>query len=749
MKFALSRLVIWPRDEAKPPRIVTFSETGINLVAGGSRSGKSAIIKIVDYCLGARSCNIPKPGPIRRSSAWYGIVVLTGEGYKLLARRDPGKNESTDDYMLVESLTPTIPARPEKNSNRQAVKGLLARLARLPQLDVDYEGTGSGYKARASFGDMTAFLFQPQSIVASENVLFFETEDEQHARKLREVFPLVLGAIDAETLVRQHRLADVRRLIEKRRRELAALRGSITDYAGEVRGRFMTAVELSMLEGDIASIDEADVNVLLARLSDVVAAWALGERASGRTLPAALAPRVAVLKAREVAVATRIASLKMRHVQLRELVQARTVSERAVARERDRLGAASWLAGSVAETALCPFCGGENHAVTYELAKVRERVADVEAQWAGIARIPPMLDAEEVEIRKALMEENEALRQVRAEIEQLERRTGEQRKVDETRALFVGRLAEFLSVQRTLSGDADLTRELEELKEEEQELSALVDASVIERKKEEALLLISKYAQEYGKIVELEDNEAVIKLDTKALTIRVLNDRGEFAWLHQVGSGANHLGYHVATLLALHEFFVRRGIPYVPSLLALDQPSQTQFPDDVDEEVEVEERRAVHKAFEAFDAAIDRTGQRLQVIVSEHASKSITSGLRHLTVVERWHWGRKLIPWHWDSDALARMDGKRADFALDDLKDSVLVPSLAEELRVQRTSIDVVEIHQAVFHQQSIVFAVEVTIDRSNSDSTTLLSEPDHALVLGSVRSDLTVEIEWVHEIVS
>ncbi len=206
MKFSLAKLIIWPRDSTKEPRIITFKETGINLITGQSHSGKSAIIKIVDYCLGSRTCNIPKLGPIRRSSAWYGIIVRTEEGYKLLARRDPDDQNSTDDYMLQESTTPTFPDKPVRNANRGTINGLLARLARLPQATADFDETGSGYKGRASFGDMTSFLFQPQSIVANDRILFFETADEDHARKLREIFPLVLGAINADILVKLHRL---------------------------------------------------------------------------------------------------------------------------------------------------------------------------------------------------------------------------------------------------------------------------------------------------------------------------------------------------------------------------------------------------------------------------------------------------------------------------------------------------------------------------------------------------------------
>jgi hypothetical protein len=74
MKFSVTKLIIWPRDVSKKARVVSFAETGINLITGSSRSGKSAIIKIVDYCLGSGRCSIPKLGPIRRSSAWYGVI---------------------------------------------------------------------------------------------------------------------------------------------------------------------------------------------------------------------------------------------------------------------------------------------------------------------------------------------------------------------------------------------------------------------------------------------------------------------------------------------------------------------------------------------------------------------------------------------------------------------------------------------------------------------------------------------------
>lgn len=315
MKFSLVKLIIWPRDDSKVPRVVSFAETGINLITGSSRTGKSAIIKIIDYCLGSRTCSIPKLGPIRRSSEWYGIVILTEEGYKLFARRDPDAQESTDDYLLVESTDASFPVRPTKNANRAAAQGLLSRLARLPQATADLNDSGSGYKGRASFGDMTSFMFQPQSIVANDKVLFFEAEDEDHARKLREIFPLVLGAIDATTLVKQHRLAEVRRLLERKRRQLEALSGSLEDYAGEVRGRYLSAVDVGLLQADTATIDQADTGVLLARLRDVLAGWLGGRRPGSESAPSGLTPRLAELRQREAFAAQQVAFIRLRQVQ--------------------------------------------------------------------------------------------------------------------------------------------------------------------------------------------------------------------------------------------------------------------------------------------------------------------------------------------------------------------------------------------------------------------------------------------------
>jgi len=250
--------------------------------------------------------------------------------------------------------------------------------------------------------------------------------------------------------------------------------------------------------------------------------------------------------------------------------------------------------------------------------------------------------------------------------------------------------------------------------------------------------------------VTLEDNDAVMKLDTRELTIRILNERGESAWLHQIGSGANHLGYHVAMMLALHEFFVAKPIPFVPSLLIFDQPSQTQFPDDLDEEVEREELRAVHQAFEACENAIARTHNVLQILVSEHAGRSVYEGIGGLKVIERWRRGRKLIPWHWDAESLVAQNGQLADCALEDLRTEALIPALEKALEIAGSSEKLeILVESAVFSLEGIEFQIRALVpspveklgdlvDQAPADSRRRYS------IRGLVRPDLSVSFSEI-----
>jgi hypothetical protein len=264
MYFQIDKLVLWPRIQ-DAPRIVHFTGGTVNVISGLSKKGKSAVIPILDYCLGADKCAIPV-GVIREACNWFGVVVNTAEGQKLIARREPGDQQSTGDMFLVEAPVVEVPVKiADKNTNVIAIKVMLDRLAGLTNLGFE-PGSESAFKARPSFRDLMAFTFQPQNIVANPNVMFFKADTTEHREKLKIIFPYVLGAINAELLQARYDLERLQRALRRKESELRTLTATSSAWQQEAQTWIRQAIELGLLPADrVIPLDWPGIVDLLRR----------------------------------------------------------------------------------------------------------------------------------------------------------------------------------------------------------------------------------------------------------------------------------------------------------------------------------------------------------------------------------------------------------------------------------------------------------------------------------------------------
>ena len=70
MSMSIGAIILYSHTGEK--RELTFRSGCLNVITGDSKTGKSAIIDIIDYCLGRSSCNVAE-GVIRRSVAWFAV----------------------------------------------------------------------------------------------------------------------------------------------------------------------------------------------------------------------------------------------------------------------------------------------------------------------------------------------------------------------------------------------------------------------------------------------------------------------------------------------------------------------------------------------------------------------------------------------------------------------------------------------------------------------------------------------------
>jgi hypothetical protein len=211
-----------------------------------------------------------------------------------------------------------------------------------------------------------------------------------------------------------------------------------------------------------------------------------------------------------------------------------------------------------------------------------------------------------------------------------------------------------LRVLRAPQGDDALATEVAELKRRLDELRTAAADSSARQRQEAALRRITGTMARLLPELDAERPNDPAELHIEDLTIRVIGSSGRPDFLWEIGSGANWLSYHVASMLALHDLFLsQKGNP-VPSFLVLDQPSQVYFPrklagkdDNDDPRLADEDVAAVRKVFHVLGTTVAASGANgLQVLVLDHAGSEVWGSAPGVHLVDEWR-GSALVPQDW------------------------------------------------------------------------------------------------------
>jgi hypothetical protein len=572
MYFQLRKLILWSRKDTLP-RIVEFAPGVVNVISGASKTGKSAVIPIIDYCLCSDNCAIPV-GVIRENCSWFGVVIDTVEGQKLLARREPGDQQKTGDMILIEAPEVVVPERiAEKTTNVDVVKSMLNRLAGLSSLEFE-PGTDNGFKSRPSFRDLMAFTFQPQNIVANPDVLFFKADTTEHREKLKTIFPYVLGAITAAILQARFELDRLNRILRRKEGELREIFTASSAWRLEAQGWLRQAIELGLLPAE--QLISEDWPSILEQLRRITTGGPNVASPSLAGIDVALL-RLETLRGQESEVAAQLTEHRNRLNELRRLLESSEAYGGAMRLQRDRLGLADWLRSISSES-----LGSEQDPLVALSAAGRDRLeslcsalAAIEIQLRSHPNFSDTLDKEVLRQRAAAEVHLGRLNEIRREIATLERDSHAARdaanRFDRTER-FAGRLDQALRLYDQADPSSDLREEISALRSQIDVLQRLVSDAEIRRKLRNALDRVEAHASRCIPKLDAEWPEAPIKLNVDELTVKVIRgNRDDYLW--EIGSGANWLAYHVSITLALQHFFLTEPHHPVPAMLVFDQPS--------------------------------------------------------------------------------------------------------------------------------------------------------------------------------
>lgn len=631
-------------------RSVGFLPGSLNIVTGQSQTGKSALLTIVDYCLGRDEFRVPA-GPINDTVVWYATIwELEGGARVFVARPKPAEGKRSSSQAMIEfggddlAAPPLIALAP--NADTSSLREQLGRRIGIEENLTEPGEWAARHRVEAGLGHAALFCFQAQDEIANQNLLFHRQGEPGIAQSLRDTMPYFLGAVPQGQAVKLAQLRDARRRLARATNDLrAAEAASLT-----------VDVELNALANEARVVGLADIADDLPR-EQLIAELRVA-RESARETPVLGDPGS---QERRLELENELAGVRneLRRVMAdrRLLLEERTAAgpyAEALHQHAGRLTSLNLL-GIESDSGSgdsCPICGQELQQADPTVDQLRTSISNISTKLEDLRTAAPRrqqalieLDARSTDLRERLAAGEAAL----AALVAADVVTRESNSLAAARDFTRGRIDATLA-RASFAEDAELERlrsQVSALTAEVDGLEAELDAGEEREQLTSRLISISRDMTRYANQLDLEHADESVRLDVARLTVVSDTPSGPMP-LYQIGSAANWIGYHLATHLALHRFFVTQNRP-VPRLLMLDQPSQAYYPSEASQVSGVPasdaDRQAVSAMFSLLRSVVADLAPNFQVIVADHAN--LTEDWFSEAVRHNWRDGEKLIPFHW------------------------------------------------------------------------------------------------------
>lgn len=637
MSFQIRSIVLYSHDgDRRELRL----ETGRpNVITGASRSGKSALIDIIDYCLGSRSYTVPA-GPIRDAVAWFGLV-LHFSSPAFVARRTPESGRGASEDVYIEYPVHDLPQFNDlrKVTNTSGLIGSLSRWAGISENIHIPDSNATRPPLEATIRHATFYCFQRQDEIVSQRNLFHNQHEQFIPQAIRDTFPYFIGAVDTDYVSNTLLLQGLERELRRLERQVSESH-EVYGTSGRLYALLSEAHRVGMIANE--DVESADAAIELLRQALAIPADSvLPTEPSGEALDELLAARREA-RLRWERVADEL--LTLRHLQ-----EDRTSFGVEADEHVARLSSIGALAQGEGESPLCPVCGTEVDDQIPTVDDVLQSLRHMERELQQVSQSAPRLEsaigereAELAEIRSQLdsnQQEIDELTQAQSAIQEL-------RDDMARRAHVAGRISFFLD-HLPARADHEVEERISQLESQVEDLRSRLDRDAVRDRVSSQVFRISHELTELARRLNLEHSRWPARLDMNELTVVLDSDQGPIP-MAQMGSAENWVGFHVAAHLALHRDFTRRDRP-VPRFLILDQPSQVYFPPDFDPEAPVtfqdEDRESVRRLFRTIFEVVESLSPHFQVVITEHAD--LEDEWFQDAVVERWRHGKKLVPDDW------------------------------------------------------------------------------------------------------
>lgn len=610
MRFYIDKLLLWLKDGNL--RTLKFQNDKINVITGNSKTGKTAILEIIDYCLcGSNETVVISREHIGENVAWYGIRFCINDKTYTIARgeiSDTGK--FSNDYYF--SQTGEIPESPFTKIGEQALKEIIEpEFSINDEITLSYGGRSTKRNSRLSFRYFLLLNTLSKDVIDNGKAFFDKMYIERYRDVWPQIFDLAFGVIDFETVKVQKEISELQQEIYtlEQNRKKAERRAATRDEHIEIIVKH--AKEFGLVDEALSTVDAYGKIEQLIKYGPMMFATNYSLEQESERLQAErddIAVQLAKLKRFKRSYSEYRAGLRAEADALQPITYIqRFFTERTSGEYRQFLNNLSSELAKIKSSIIenRPF----EQDVNRKIRELSNQLKEIDSKLAKTAKVEyksipianKLISLGEIKAEFSHIEPYDdstitIAKNMQVKMHQLERLEASYASVGETRALTIETLDDFIQTYITISRDA---------------------------------------LDEYG------DYCARFDYKKAALTLR----KNKSTAIANISSSSDHLYMHLCLFAGLHHMLLSQKSLYVPSFLILDQPSRPYFNaageyDYTESEAVITNKddwskvRDIFKLWNNFFSIILSQGNHFQIIMLEHVSEGAWHGCEHVNLVE-------------------------------------------------------------------------------------------------------------------
>lgn len=621
-------------------RHLPFALGQVNIITGRSKSGKSVVGDIIDYCLGGDSCNIAD-GVVRDNVAWYGLLLQFEHERVFVARKNPDKGQQTTGVCYIdigEKIEAPDNCDFSYNTNVSGIEESLTRRIGISEnLNTPPEGQ-SRLPLAANIRHALYYCFQGQDEIAAKNFLFHHQSDDFITQAIKDTIPYFLGAISEEALALENERSILKRKLTLEKRKLEEnrfLMGGGSERAISLIGE---ARQAGLIDAS-TQIDYQNYREMYSVLQTAMN-WSPSMIGSNSGMD-----RLTFLQSKLQEIRDEFDEIGISLDNARKFVGETAGYSGEAQHQKMRLESIGLFEQLNFNPGKCPLCSGMLEQPLPSVEMIKASIVNLDKSIASVTREQPKLRAFISDLEREREKKQEEIKALEAEIDGLYQQESERarlRDINARRGKVVGRISLWVESVENDTESEKQEQIVKRIEDRIKEIDDILDRDSVEERKQSALSRIQEDMTKWAKALQLEHSDNPYRLDLNKVTV-VVDKPERPVPLKQLGSGSNWVGVHLIAYFALQRFFVNANRP-VPRFLFLDQPSQVYFPSELDEkQIDWNE---VNKMYQFI---IDRTNElngKLQVIVVDHADLKEDS-FRQFICENWWPIDKNLVPSDW------------------------------------------------------------------------------------------------------